>query len=488
MKKSFYVAAMAGLIFSACSNETYLGGDAPEVKNDGAIGFGTKTGAITRGVGNDTADVKSLEKYTDNFKVYGVKGTTSGSTTTYTPVFNNYVVKYSDVKSTSNTNDWEYVYNDQNIKYWDYATNLYKFWAITPAANATFTLGTDGCVASASIKAVSAQQSDVDAIFVAYPKVVNKTEYNKTVALTFKRLQARVRIGLYETVPGYKVSEVKFYTTGNVSTDSVTLKGSFLTKAGYTITFDNTNNTFSATADSEGKVTSNDLDFGAMTPLQDNTYLKESSTEASLTRYMNVLPLEQTGEYASASIKVDYTLTSIDSVGVTGYETIHVKGATAVIPAEVMKWLPNYSYTYLFKISDQTNGTTGDTTDPVGLYPITFDAAVEASEDNMEGYVTTVSEPSITTYQAGSATETGVKYLAGTAIDIYVMDGTSAVTFTEKKTVTISGPDNYSQSATSGTKVTIPEGSVKAGSYTVKYEDSTNADAKKTVTKIITVE
>ena len=99
-------------------------------------------------------------------------------------------------------------------------------------------------------------------------------------------------------------------------------------------------------------------------------------------------------------------------------ETINVKSATAAIPAAFSKWNPNTTYTYLFKISDNTNGTTGTVgTHPEGLYPITFDAAVIAEEDAMkQGYITSVTTPSITTYQEGSVIATGVEYVVGTPI------------------------------------------------------------------------
>ena len=63
-----------------------------------------------------------------------------------------------------------------------------------------------------------------------------------------------------------------------------------------------------------------------------------------------------------------------------------------MIPAVYTRWKPGYAYTYLFKITDQTNGHTGvyDPTkpdddpvnsDPAGLYPISFDAVVVDTEN-----------------------------------------------------------------------------------------------------------
>ena len=87
------------------------------------------------------------------------------------------------------------------------------------------------------------------------------------------------------------------------------------------------------------------------------------------------------------------------------------------------QWKPNYAYTYLFKISDNTSGWTSDLTDdPAGLYPITFDAIVLDSEDGTQSTITTVHTPAITTYQKGHVYNDGNPnddYKTGK--DIYVM-------------------------------------------------------------------
>ena len=127
-------------------------------------------------------------------------------------------------------------------------------------------------------------------------------------------------------------------------------------------------------------------------------------------------------------IKCDYTLTADDHSG----EVINVKGATAAIPAAFSKWEANTRYTYLFRISDNTNGTTGTpgSTDPAGLYPITFDAVVQEVE---QGSTTTVATPSITTYQDGSVVGNTIEYKTGKAIYATVANETDG-TLNELKT------------------------------------------------------
>ena len=115
-----------------------------------------------------------------------------------------------------------------------------------------------------------------------------------------------------------------------------------------------------------------------------------TDTDMSPNGYFTVLPTPSATKAAPIIIKCDYTLNADDGSG----ETIKVTGATAAIPAAFSKWEVNTRYTYLFKISDKTNGTTGDPNnpkdDPAGLYPITFDAVVTEMTDKTQGTTTTV--------------------------------------------------------------------------------------------------
>ena len=130
------------------------------------------------------------------------------------------------------------------------------------------------------------------------------------------------------------------------------------------------------------------------------------------TLYTYVFPMETNKN--PLNLKVNYTLTSIDG----SKETIHVTGANAVVPANFAQWMANYAYTYLFKISDNTNGSTNPGSGPEGLYPITFDAVVVDAQEGYQETITTVNDNSITTYQDGSEVTVNDEYKAGK--DIYV--------------------------------------------------------------------
>ena len=259
--------------------------------------------------------------------------------------------------------------------------------------------------------------------------------HKEAVKFEFVRQQAMVRVGLYETIPGYSITDIKFYaydtdgTTLKVSTDNNVILTS--AKANYfvggsdvkgTINYDWTSETpsytFNYTDDANlkksqnwyaGKLcTTKDL---AKTSTDDVDKLYGTDKDMSTTTgYFTVLPTKEAGA-SPILIKCDYELVSDDGSG----EVINVTGATAAIPAAFSKWEANTRYTYLFKISQNTNGTTGKPgVNPEGLYPITFDAVVKDVE---QGTTTTVATPSITTYQEGSVTDKGIEY--NTDKDIY---------------------------------------------------------------------
>ena len=145
-------------------------------------------------------------------------------------------------------------------------------------------------------------------------------------------------------------------------------------------------------------------------------YLGRTSTQATSTDLISVLPNPANNE--ALNLKMDFTLVSRDGSG----EDIHMTGATAVIPAAYAEWKPNYKYTYIFKISDDSNAQSGAIT---GLYPITLDAVVADAQDGTQETITTVSEPSITTYAKGEVVTANNEYLTNSNIYVVVdKDGT----------------------------------------------------------------
>lgn len=452
MKKYIFLAASA-LTLASCTSDDFLGntpGSTPTSANS-AINFGGDAGKITRATSNEGDDHVKLD---NQFKVYGVKKTNEKFVT----VFKDYSVLYNENLTTSNTNKWEYVKDKQTIKYWDYSASEYRFVAGSPISAFTFKVPSNGTtvnIESATITGLGGHivanttetANTFNPVYVAEPKVVAKADYKNTVQFNFVRQQSMVRVGFYETIPGYFVSDLHFYA---YDTDDKTLKVStgynvILTSAtdGYfvggsnltgTVTYDwkSTTPSYTYKYDDTNLVKRQNWYAGELGTLATKSsepkvnILYGTDKDMSTTGYFTVLPTPSETEASPILIKCDYTLNSDDLSG----ETIKVTGATAAIPAAYSKWEPNTRYTYLFKISDKTNGTTGDPNnpkdDPAGLYPITFDAVVTEMTDKTQGTTTTVATPSITTYQEGSVVENdGIKYVAGKEIKVTVTDNTN---------------------------------------------------------------
>lgn len=446
MNKYFLYAASV-LALASCSSDDFLGENSGNVQNaSSAINFGGDAGKITRATSNTGDYVKMLD---GQFKIYGVK---KMSETQFVTVFKDYSVWNAAANTTtSNTNGWEYVGakgatnlgtgnisldKDQTIKFWDYSASEYRFVAGSPISAFTYNVPvTDESkeIKSATITGLAGhinaneagQAITTNPVYIAEPIVVKKTKYQEPVLFSFKRQQAMVRVGLYETIPGYSITEINFYKAGGSKAEAVNniiltsgtenyfvggsdVKGTITynwtgTTPSYTYTYDDTNLTKTQNWYA-GKFEPHNALATVSTAAVAELYGKDN--DMSTNGYFTVIPTPSATTAAPILIKCDYTLTSDDHAG----ETIKVTGATAAIPAAFSKWEANTRYTYLFKISQNTNGYTGDDPNKAGLYPITFDAAVKESTDAMQGTVTTVSTPSITTYQESSVSETSVEY------------------------------------------------------------------------------
>ena len=477
MKKKVLFVAMALVALASCSSDEMIEVTTPQNNSPSneatAIVFASATQGVTRA--GEFVGATAAEKLGNMFVVEGTKGSETATAPSSTVVFDNYLVGYTANtagKTESNSHNWEYVglqsgitgklsdatwtalhpsgtAQTQTVKNWDYTKDQYDFiaWstgkreAVTTGAvsgskvnvtriNTGTTLSTNGF----TMTALSAE--DLLECYFTDINTVLKANYGAPVTLTFKNMASKVRVALYETVPGYSVKGVKFYTSDanptaptDLGTSTVvnatlfTMGSDVLPQSGEVLVYyphiGTNNNTkadykkASVTVNAAaGGATSTMQAFGALT----DQYVAEESYEAVGTIYLGrTLPTatfagDVTKDYYTAvipnsigkplTLRLDYTLVATDGSG----EEITVYGAKAVVPATYTVWQPNYAYTYIFKISDNTNGWTSKTnTDPTGLFPITFDAVVTSFTDaNAEQTtVTTVATPSITTYQQG---------------------------------------------------------------------------------------
>lgn len=455
--------ATAILALASCADNTYIGDqDINTPGNGGAISFGSSTPSLTRSNGATAANELGYK-----FKVYGVKKVGSdysnvfatgaySTATDYNADPDAYWVWYESTtagKSASNTADWEYVGvagdhgttdhkatvasgKDQTIKYWDYSADQYEFVAYS----ATVTDGTTPYSITNYKKdgfTITATAAELAGLYVADKKVVTSADYKKDVQFTFRSSGTKVRLGIYETINGYVVNNVKFRANNSEFEDVVStakLSGSFngtssSARGTYNVSYNAT--TGVAEFDNTAASANNYFEFGSLTYSATAEALGNgigiSSTAptwaggGSSPYYQGVLP--NTDNVGNMILYVDYDLYNSKSG-----ETIHVKGAKAVVPSMYMTWNPNYAYTYLFKISDNTNGYTGtEGSTPAGLYPITLDAVTVAATDGQQvGTITTVSTPAITTYQNGSVSDAGITYATATETQpIYITVNTA---------------------------------------------------------------
>lgn len=515
----FFIAAASALALASCSSDDFLGEIQGNEQNGttSAINFGGDTGKITRATEYGATAAGLLE---NNFVVVGFKGSKTDAANNETYAFDHYNVNFKDgsaFSTESNRAGWEYVNQDmkvkgadkslaqggasqQTIKYWDHSCESYDFIAFSMGKkDATSKYATPTHVDKANLKSaaytLTGNVNTLSECYISDMKTVKEKEYNKTpVSMSFRHLASKVRMALFEIVPGYVISDVKFYTDAtSTTTDNTegTLIGKFNNSGTLTVYFPTTGTDHAAEKDynkahvrftkstTTGEVgVLNFKKFGAVnynnqkegTINAGSTYLSQNAADPSYcgAGYQNVLPSE--GEASAITLRIDYKLTSVDGSN----ETINVTGATATVPAEYTEWKSGYAYTYIFKISQDTNGSTGGTS--TGLTAISFDAVVVDDEANgLQETITTVSDNSFTTYgyKDNKVTTNGNEYVNGT--DIYATVYVPAAGETAAKTV---APQKlYTVNLESGATQTINEASV--ANALVK---GTNDTAKKTWT------
>ena len=510
--KKYLLFATAALALASCTNESYLGTaeELATTKGEQPISFGFDVPTPTRAEGAAAAT-----KLNNQFIVWGEKSEVAtgdahtaddGTTNTHQLVFPNYKVTYGTntaYTSTSNTKDWEYVglsytadadadnvkmggtkvtTDVQTIKYWDYNATSYTFTAVSAKPTDIssdkviinkLTSGTD--VYEKGYEVDVTADADLNSLYFADRVYIEKTstydrtqpnKYGGNVTFTFRNGQSQVRVGMYETIPGYEVKVTKFYYVDNANPTFPTMAtasdDNFVANVPNTATgvagkFTVKYYEKNSTNDAAGISNHPTITFVPTTSTDTKTYitlgdqitaatkLGETSTAPTfdsddtdgdlVNDFTTFFPQETNNK--NLKLKIDYTLKNT----VTG-ETIDISGKTAEIPAQYLQWKPNFKYTYLFKITDDD------------LYPITFDAVVVEAENGNVEYITTVTEPSITTYAKGSAVTTNGEYAASEKVYAVVEDGSSLAT------LSASNMKLYTVTTTDATNFPITEASV----------------------------
>ncbi len=425
MKKSILLAAPA-LVLASCASDAivdeHLGGYTG--KTDAPISFITNQKNITRG--------KSplQEKGHYNFGVFAYKNTEATNN-----IMENYLVGYSDVvnnagykfganQTTQGDSNgelngksmWqyeglgsaEYDYTggegyytkdqmtymsnvaNQYLRYWDNASENTMFYAYSPYVNGTGTATYDNSTKVMTIPdgtIVAGMNNPTAYEFMVAANQVVKANYGHDVALNFNRLNAKVNIKFWEDIDGYSVRIIDLkegtYTgvqakpakcTGTANTTGATYTvAEYYTKSGATVDF--TTYTSPVITMATGTKTSDALVFSA--PTADAIGTTRALASASEDTYYAIPKGATTETDCGFTFHVSYELTS------TTGEKILVKDARVFVPATNCNWAANTHYTYIFKITKGSNGSTEndptiDPNDPDvptegGLYPIVFD-------------------------------------------------------------------------------------------------------------------
>lgn len=416
MKVKYMIAASA-LVLASCSSDDFMGNTPGNTEsNNVAINFGGSTGKITRASdkeGKDAADALS-----NNFIVFGTK-TVNG---TKTVVYDHYNVDYADSK-------WEYAgkpsnslnntKGTQSLKYWDYSASQYDFIAfslggveigeetdkikvtkITDKNNPSYTL--------------SGKIADLQGCFIADKMSVTSTDYGNKVQFTFRSTGTKVAVSIYEKIPGYSIKSIKFYDKGGTigtsdtpilyaNTDCIPVNDA---TGSLKVSFNEAGGAIAAWTHDENTETTNKTSSITFDQFVLNTAAEDKETTSADDKYIGRKSIDATSTNEKAvtsciiagglTMKADYTLIATDGSG----EEIKVTGATVNVPQDYTKWKTNFIYDYIFKITENTNGSTGGSNGTQGLKPIVFDAIVTENEDG--------SQITETTFKDDGSSETNI--------------------------------------------------------------------------------
>ena len=359
------LGCQAMLTLSSCSSDeetpkpvekgtaiTFNGSEAePKEASNGARG--TRAGITRAGT--------PLSESAQSFKVWGYKnmsyndgtGAYDEGGTTLQTVFPGYNVNwYSGSSSASNSNGWEYVAqqttgDEQTIKYWDWSAKAYRYFAVTNwkaesagpydenktyGANDTY----DSYGAYKITMVVDATNMGAAPYFTKlwfstgnvddYPT----KQFGRPVQLEFLKPFARVRFLFKYAYPreGIVLEDMHFKPTGDY------------------------------TAEEEAKVKIATAGTFKVTYPLTGTATREWYAISDITSKMNEFtedadPEDDSKEYTETDNGWYTVLPALTQGSYTLKLKVNNGDKECTVPAEYMSWLPGYSYTYIFKITDE---------------------------------------------------------------------------------------------------------------------------------------
>lgn len=324
----------------------------PEEPKRASISFGGNSGTWQDAPTTRANKETGLETISKTFKVWGYKTTEGNYTSGFDKsqnVMNGYIVNWTQ-PAAGGTGSWDYtgirneeLQTTQTIKFWDYSSTSYRYFAFSPAnAKVTTTfLSEDG---NTTTDAAAATQTSFsipfeykeDATAVTTPYISDlwlsdnqnfeNRKYGACVKLTFAPIITKVRFRFnYLKDTKISITDIVFK---NINDKPSPTKGNIIVS--YPITGTGTKATYKWEETPE--TGTEPIKFTI--PYEEDADLNHQATERKKWYYVPPLGDSNTPQGA-------YIISA----------TIDGKKSTATIPAEYMQWKAGYQYTYIFKIT-----------------------------------------------------------------------------------------------------------------------------------------
>ena len=316
---------------------------------------------------------------------------------------------------------------NQYLRYWDLAYDNTNFYAYAPYRSTDVKFENNQIIIDQA--AQTAGYDNPTLLEFMYAAKTAQNSALQDVTLQFKHLGAQVNLRFYESVRGYKVQIIDVTTDGTgiqatpaTVTESGTpatktyTKADYYTSCGDTIDYTTITNPTATVNHTGAQTTQNNLKFtipgtgngltAITAPVTGVSYnvipedINDPSNQTYAVSPTVYYPVAQpTGSEVGFTFHVSYKLIAEDNG-----EEITVKDARVYVPAYVKNgdnkdyiaaWQPNTKYTYTFKITESSTGSTSPTNPNINtpdvpatpqVYPIVFDGAT------VEDYTTNVAK------------------------------------------------------------------------------------------------
>lgn len=359
-----WLIGMMMIALTSCGGDSTLmapltEAEEPHTEVGTVISFSAQEGAeqeMSQGARGYTRAGTPLSAIATQFTVWGHKNMRyeADAYSDMQTVFPGYTVKWQEnsaATTTTNSNGWEYLLPSnpsQTVKYWDWSAAAYRFFAVTNYNEAN---GANGAYGPAdaydtyryNLAADASDAAGIDAtpyysrlwFSTGDPVAYADKQFGRPVTLEFVKPLARVRYIFKYTYPreGIQLENKCFKPTADYDVVPPATATGIARKGTVTVIYplDGTEikEWYETTPDAGGD--------GALEAFEED-YDPEDDSKVYSSEcpggWYSVLPNLTQGSY-KLSVRVN---------GETKYATV---------PAEYMRWQPGYSYTYVFKITDE---------------------------------------------------------------------------------------------------------------------------------------